>query len=312
MTGRAGKMGNTPRPAIVILNWNSADRTLSLAESLREWRHLNSRIVIVDNCSRDDSMALIERSLPGAVLVKLGENRGFGGGNNAGIRKALELGSGEIFLLNSDAAIDEECATRLLETLAGNDSIGIAGPLLVEEEEGGESLSAGGRSPAFFPATRITLGKGEVPGPEGSALRDVDYVPGTVFLAKAAVFEQAGFLEESYFFGGEIADFCLKARKGGLRCVVDTMASARHGRKDPDGLMDLLRSYYSLRNRFLYVRRNCRLMGIPLTLWWTVMGAAMTGRSFLRGHTGKAMALALGLRDGLIGRWGKRNELFGS
>lgn len=312
MTVRSAGVGSTPSTAFVILNWNSASRTLAVVESLRGWQRLRPLVVIVDNDSRDGSAGLIERSCPGAVLVKLGENRGFGGGCNAGIRKALELGCERICLLNSDAVIDEECATRLLDTLAGDDDIGIAGPLLVEEEEGGESLSAGGRSPAFFPATRITVSGSGTPRTDGGAVRDVDYVPGTVFMAKAAVFEGTGYLEESYFFGGEIAEFCLRTREGGLRCVVDTKVSARHERRDPDEAMDRLRAYYSLRNRFLYVRRNCRPMAIPLTLWWAMTGAAMAGSSLLTGRRGRARALSLGLRDGLVGRWGGGNELFGT
>ena len=72
-----------------------------------------------------------------------------------------------------------------------------------------------------------------------------------------SVFEQIGLLDEEFFFSGEIADFCKRARNGGHRVCVDLEVEARHDASDtPQTRRETLYVYYSLRNRFLYAKKH--------------------------------------------------------
>src|SRR5262249_55435343 len=82
-------------------------------------------VVVVDNGSSDDSVALVRARHPDVALLVLGENRGFAGGVNHGIRHALERGAETVALFNNDAVPDEHWHARLVASLAADDRVGV-------------------------------------------------------------------------------------------------------------------------------------------------------------------------------------------
>jgi hypothetical protein len=87
---------------------------------------------------------------------------------------------------------------------------------------------------------------------------------------------------------------------------------ARHDSEDADGRRDSLYRYYSLRNRFLFVRKHGgRGRGLRIALWLAA-GALMYAAALARGRGGRRRAVGLAIADGMAGRYGNRNELFGA
>ena len=82
----------------VVLNWNGGEDTPRALASLE-----GIETICVDNGSTDGSDAAVERDFPGVELIRTGANLGFAGGNNVGIRRALERGADWVLLLNNDA-----------------------------------------------------------------------------------------------------------------------------------------------------------------------------------------------------------------
>ena len=76
------------RLVAVVLSWNGGDDTPQALESLA-----GIETICVDNGSTDGSDADVERRFPDVELVRTGANLGYAGGNNAGIRRALERGA---------------------------------------------------------------------------------------------------------------------------------------------------------------------------------------------------------------------------
>jgi len=300
------------RPAAVIVNWNSEKETLATVENLASWSAVRPEIIVVDNGSTDGSAGEIAARCPGTVLLRNRTNRGYAGGNNDGIGKALELGCDPILLLNNDADIDEKSLGLLIEDLDSRPELGVVGPVLREQTGRGYELHYGGRDIARFQDTRQRKPPGKArPGNE-NFLFPVDYVPGTALLVRAEVYRKTGTLDERFFFSGEIADFCEKARRLGYESAVDLRASAMHHPDMREPSRSTLRTYYSLRNRFLFVRNNREgTIFVPFVLW-TMRGVLLAGSALLTGRRDRARALILALADGLRGRWGNRNELFGA
>src|SRR6188508_453817 len=81
----------------VVVSWNGRDDTLDALESLR-----GIDTVVVDDGSAD---AIAER-FPDVELIRAGVNLGFAGGNNAGIRRALDRGADWVLLVNNDATVE--------------------------------------------------------------------------------------------------------------------------------------------------------------------------------------------------------------
>jgi GT2 family glycosyltransferase len=295
-------MTPSSRLAIILINWNSAGDTLRALDMISGWERLNPGVIVVDNGSRDDDLAMLREAGNDFRLVLNNSNRGYAGGNNEGISLALREGYHFIMLLNSDAVVEEECVARLLACLAGTPGLGVAGPLL--EEHG--RISAGGRNIGIYSDTRIPVEKADTT----PFLRPVDYVPGTLLIARREAFETTGLLDEDYFFSGEVADFCTRVRAGGLGCAVYSGCVATHTPDTGSAVRDTLYNYYTLRNRFLFVKRNFRFSRGFFFLRWVAGGIVRIALATAAGKKDRARAFRLGLRDGATGRFGDRNDLF--
>lgn len=290
--------------AVVLLNWNAAADTLCCLHRLDQWRQLQPHLYVVDNASADDSVAQIRATLSQMQapvrLIESAQNRGFGGGVNLGIQAARADGAEAVFLLNNDAQIAEPAMLRLVETLAQNDQIGVIGPLLYDSEQGALQ-AAGGLNPLLHHRSRrLTY--------PNTPVFDVDYVIGAAALIRAELFEQIGLLDERYFFSVEVADFCMRARRAGYRCVVDSRARAEHDLVRSSPLRSTLYIYYTVRNRLLYARQCYGLARWPLLAFWSLYSLALIIKLRLAGQPAAARAARMGLFDAWRGRYGGQNE----
>src|SRR5690349_1191981 len=91
----------TSSVGIVVLNWNNADDTIACLKSLRN-STVSVTAIVVDNGSTDGSAEAIEASGLADVFLRTGANLGYAGGNNAGLRQALDAGHATVMVLNND------------------------------------------------------------------------------------------------------------------------------------------------------------------------------------------------------------------
>src|SRR6056297_688817 len=112
---------------IVILNWNNFQETIDCVESCKKLTYSNFKILLVDNGSTDGSEDILKKEFPGIPLIQTGENLGYSGGNNAGIRHALEQGADYIWLLNNDTVVDPQCLAKMVQTAESSNQIGMVG-----------------------------------------------------------------------------------------------------------------------------------------------------------------------------------------
>ena len=288
--------------AIIIINWNKALDTLHCLSMISRWSGLKAEVIVVDNGSSHEDLSLLQNAKSRFQLIINVTNRGYAGGNNAGIARALDEGFPYIMLLNSDATISESCVKQLLDCMKHSPDLGMVGPLL---EEGGRNY-AGGRNIGVYSKTRILY----EPRDSDSGLLTVDYVPGSVLLARSEAFEKAGLLDEEFFFSGEIADFCRRVQLAGLKCAVYSGCRASHTPDMDSTMRETLYNYYTLRNRFLFVRRHFQYTKIFWIMRWILSGIVQIIIALLKRKKGRAYALWLGLWDGVTGRFGDRNAHF--
>src|SRR5450432_547613 len=95
------------RLSVVIVNWNSQDDLAQCLESMRTQTHQDLEVIIVDNGSKDGSVAMVRERFGEFTLLDEGENLGFAEGCNRGIAAA----SGEwVAMLNNDAVAEPQWA----------------------------------------------------------------------------------------------------------------------------------------------------------------------------------------------------------
>ena len=286
--------------AIVILNWNNYPDTIATVQAIGAWEKLAPTIWVVDNGSQDESVEQIRRECPGVRLLESDHNLGFAAGNNLAVRQALGEGQTDYFLLlNNDAILNEDGLSRLLDT-AEQTKAGIVGSILRDPPPAQTLQSAGGRNMAWHIDTHIHKIPSAAPYP-------VDYVPGTAILIRADVFKTVGLLDETYFISGEIADFCLRAKRRGVRMLIDPRVTVHHDQGRSSELRVAFYTYYFLRNRFLFVRKFYPHLRWLLVPSWAAFGLVSIVTAWLRGRQQRARALTLGLRHGLSGQFGDRS-----
>jgi GT2 family glycosyltransferase len=114
--------------SVIIVSFNFErwlDRCLG---SLRK-STIPVEIIVVDNCSTDNTLKRIEENYPEVILIKNKNNEGFGKANNIGIDFALKHHCDFVFLLNQDAWIDFDVVETLLISFKKFPEYGILSPV---------------------------------------------------------------------------------------------------------------------------------------------------------------------------------------
>ena len=113
--------GNTPtlrpRVSVIVVNWNGRDHLDACFSSLlaSDYPAALLELICVDNGSVDDSRALLAERFPAVRVVALDENRGFTGGNAAGVAAA----TGDVFVfVNNDMKFEPTLIPRLVDAIA--------------------------------------------------------------------------------------------------------------------------------------------------------------------------------------------------
>ncbi len=297
--------------SVILINWRDERQTLQCVDEVRSWLSINPNIIVVDNESSTNSQTTLAKALLPHELICSGSNLGYAGGNNLAIKQVLAGTDRYILLLNTDAQVSEKSVMALLATMNDNPEISILGPVIYEGEAGKVKCLIGGRDIAQHASTRIEASPESLATIPGYPLHDVDYVSGTVLLARSSVFEQLGLLDEQYFFSGEIADFCKRAKNEGHKACVDLSVEAFHDTgKTPSQRRETLYTYYSLRNRFLYVRKHYASRKFRYFIRWTTTGLSALAKSIVARNTSRSRAILLAVVHGLSNRIGNQNARF--
>ncbi|HDS30535.1 MAG TPA: glycosyltransferase family 2 protein, partial [Firmicutes bacterium] len=210
---------NAPRVGLVILNYNGAWVLKGLFESLDRILYPNLKVFFIDNHSTDSSMQFVENYLPKFPLdVTVNDsNLLFSGGNNVGIRKAIDWNADYVMLLNNDTIVPPELIGSMVDFLESRPDAGIAGPLIHFKEPPGTIWSAGGKVSTWWGIVRHR-GIREKDTGQFSSAEKMDYVSGCALIARRRVFERIGLLDEKFPMYYEDTDFCFRAKKAGFEC----------------------------------------------------------------------------------------------
>lgn len=114
------------RTACIIVNYNDADTTEDLIKSIENYKALDF-IIIVDNCSLDNSYDVLKKHKSNRVFVlRLDKNEGYGKGNNFGIKYAKKVLQCDIAIIaNPDVKFKESCIEKIKSTFKKNDDIAV-------------------------------------------------------------------------------------------------------------------------------------------------------------------------------------------
>ena len=246
-----------PLVSIITINYNFADATREMLDSVLNISYPNVEVIVIDNGSTKPGFDKLAADYPNFHFYETNENLGFAGGNNFGYKKS----TGDFILfLNNDAALTEGCLDKLVFELQSNPKLGIVSPMIFNTKK----LASAPDVIQFAGTTRVspitgrnkTIGEGELYNQSFADNRTTAYAHGCAMMAPRQVIEKAGMIPEPFFLYYEELDWCERVRDAGFEIGLVPEAKVYHHESLTIGADSPLKTYYINRARILFMRRN--------------------------------------------------------
>jgi GT2 family glycosyltransferase len=254
--------GRAVPASVVIVSYNSAHRLRACLDALRGVFDLTSdQVIVVDNHSSDDSVAVAEAACPEAVVIPNAANVGFA----RAVDQAIGVATGDhVVLVNPDVHSVTGSLARVHELLARPD---VAAVTVSLTDNGVLQRSCRTTQTPMTIIGQIIRLNGLLPDWHVSRNhemldwdmaheRDVDYACGALLFLSRRAIERVGPFDERFFLYSEEADWLRRAKEAGLRTVytptVRAIDEANHNSAGSDNAeLDLLLAD----SYFTYVRK---------------------------------------------------------
>ncbi len=216
------------------------------------------------------------------VIVRTGENLGFAGGNNVGLRYSQHHGAGYVLLLNNDASLrSRDAVTTMITFMETHPDAGACGGRLFYPD--GSAQASYGNFPSLsraiaylFPVYKLlperllrSLKRSNVvPDDSISEPLPVDYPSGACFLVRQETVDDVGLLDERFFMYAEETDWCLRMMKQGWGRYYLPRAEIMHKYAGSFRQSGLKVNCYFIESLFRYYRKNFAAW----RLWILVLG----------------------------------------
>ena len=252
-------MVEPPRVYIIILNYNNYSDTLECIESVLKLNYANKKIIVIDNDSPNQSWKYIakwlkEKNYTQIIFTKSAKNLGYAGGNNIGIKQALQDRQMKyVWVLNNDTIVDEYALGALVKKANEFPNIGVCGSKLIYEWDRTKIQGYGGTYNKWLAAVGTIK--------DETQIKNMDYVIGASMLIKREVLENIGLLEEDYFLFFEELDYAQRIKgKYTLACATDSIVYHKEGasigaKASEPKKASYISDYYTIRNRILITKK---------------------------------------------------------
>lgn len=247
-------MENKIKVGIIILNYNNYEDTLECYNSISVLKSYETEIIVVDNCSTNDSFDILKKALPKEVhLIRSDKNRGYAAGNNIGIKFSVKIGCSHICILNNDTIVDSDFVKECVDYLDQNSTVAFVGPTIIDYREGFVQSTGGDINILKGKVNMKNYGKNLVDLPK---IISCDYVGGACIVCKVSLLQDIGLIPENYFLFFEETEWCYKAlSKGYMNFCLSNVTIIHKGSSSVNAIGDL-QEYLMERNRIVFVRRN--------------------------------------------------------
>ncbi len=211
--------------SVFIVTYNSAPLLRFCLDSLRAQTLVaDLEVIVVDNASRDESVAIIRADYPEVLLIVSDVNLGFGNANN----KALEIATGHyLVLLNPDAVLPPDALAKAVEHMEENVDAGMGGGLLQDPQGNwqpsarlfpsllNDGLTISGLA-YHFAGSRF-FGRFDRTWANPLTAEAVDWVPGAFAIMPRHLIVQISLFDPRFFLYYEEVDLCRRIHKAGFK-----------------------------------------------------------------------------------------------
>jgi hypothetical protein len=212
--------------SVCIVNWNTKDHLRNCLESVysHPWKSV-CEVIVVDNASADDSVAMLRAAFPQVRVIASPENLGFARANN----RAFEVAQGRyLLMLNPDTLVCPDAFDVLVDFADGHADAGVVGPKLLNPD-GSLQRSCWRGWPSLRMALvdalylwRIAPGLGwvrqtEIHEDDLNQVIEVDHALGAAMLVRTDIYRQLGGMDEGIFLFLEETEWCYRIQHAGWK-----------------------------------------------------------------------------------------------
>lgn len=297
--------------SIVILNWNGTKDTLLCMESISTLAKdgLEVCTVVVDNASEAVPLKLLEKrtaGLPDFELIENVHNLGFAGGNNIGIKRAMDNGAEFVLVLNNDTVMHKNALVELVKAARKYPKVGAFTPKMYfakgyefhknryRKSDLGKVIWSAGGDMDWANVYGTNHGVDEVDEGQFDASENVDFASGAALLLRTEALERVGLFDERLFLYMEDVDLCIRLKAAGWGVRYVPKAIVWHKVSQSSGIGSQLNDYFITRNR-LFVGMRYASLRTRLALGRESLKLLLFGRRWQR----------KGVVDAFIGKYGK-------
>lgn len=237
-----------PSVAIIIVNYNGIEDTIECIKSLNKINYCNYKAFVIENgSSKKPSKDQIDYLKEHAVYMESSENLGFSGGNNIGIRKALEMRFDYVLLLNNDTTVEPDFLNILIDAATEKTDVGIVGGKIAFYSNPSHLWYGGGYLNKKYGGGSHERWNELNPEDTGE-IREVTFITGCLMLIPTEVMKKVGLLSEEYFLYAEDTDFCYKVIQAGYKLWFCENTLIYHKVSASTGATSAMTQYYMVRN----------------------------------------------------------------
>jgi len=234
---------------IGVINYNGGLLVQECIRSALGQDYANFTVLVVDNGSTDTSLAGVKKEFPRVEVVELPVNSGPPAARNRVINRA---NTRLVLCLDNDVVLKSDCLGMLLQAMQDNEDVAVCGPRVLDYDQR-DRVQFGVTYFHYTGAVVVSHSAAEEPQKVGSV------GGGAILIDKEKAFA-AGFYDETFFFGLEDNDFCMRQHIAGHGCLNVPGAIIYHKGKE----RGLWAAYYQVRNRWLFLLKNysCRTLAV--------------------------------------------------
>jgi len=230
-------------------------------------QNIDYEILVVDNCSDDNSVEKIKANFPSVILSVNKSKYGFAKNNNINLRRA----SGRyLMLLNDDTLVQPNSLENAIMFLDDHPEIGGIGCKMIDPDGSFQRTSARRLRTLYFTIlaeTRINRQLNKLGTPEGNSIVEIELPQEAGMILRKEVIDDIGLLDEQFFMFGEGADWCRRIKNAGWKIVLYPNCSIIHFGGVTNKKTSLKMYLQTYKSAYLYFKKESKIKALIYRLF---------------------------------------------
>lgn len=244
----------SPLISIIILNFNRSRDTIECIQSLKKINYSNYKILLIDNCSSDNSFQIFNNMLNEVEIIKTTDNLGYTGGINFGLEYVSKYSPDYILVLNNDTIVNPEFLSHLADAMENDlNSVAAGGTILYEHERNKIWYASG--NIIKWRGMAVHYSKGKIfDSSKHKEIIQTEFISGCMVLIRYKYLNIIGFEDDDFFMYLDDIEYSIRMKRKGFKLLYVPQSIIYH--KVENENESPFKLYYSVRNRLLLISKS--------------------------------------------------------